>query len=116
MVAARQAVVAIEWLLVGLFALILMVHLLDLPSAWHAQPCSIDRSSGCYPWGAEGPASEFWNYGSKRIYLASSIFDAILSCVVLVSAFVLPQGRRIFALLIGGALFYLSRFFLPLVV
>jgi len=39
-----------------------------------------------------------------------------LSCVVLVSAFVLPQGRRIFALLIGGALFYLSRFFLPLVV
>jgi hypothetical protein len=56
------------------------------------------------------------NYASKRIYLASSIFDTILSCAVLVSAFVLPQGRRIFALLIGGALFYLSGFFLPLVV
>jgi hypothetical protein len=117
MVAARKAVVIIEWLLVGFFALILTLGLLDLPSAWHGQPCSVQPSSGCYPWGGtEGPASGLWNYASKRIYLVSSVFDAILSCAVLVSAFVLPQGQRIFALLIGGALFYLSGFFLPLVV
>jgi hypothetical protein len=113
MVAVRRAVAVIEWLLVGLFAFILTAGLLDLPSAWHAQPCSIQPTSGCYPWGTEGP---LWNYASKRIYLVSSSFDTILSCAVLVSAFVLPQGRRIFALLIGGALFYLSGFFLPLVV
>jgi hypothetical protein len=116
MAALRRAVVVTEWLFIGLFALFLALCLVDLPYAWRAQPCSIDPGSGCYPWGAEGPAAEFWHYASKRTYLVSSVFDVIVSCAALVGALVLPVGRRIFALLAGGALIYLSRFFLPLVV
>jgi hypothetical protein len=87
-----------------------------LPYAWHAQPCSIDRSSSCYPWGAEGPSAGLWAYASKRNYLVSSVFDTIVSCAALVGALLLPQGRRIFALLVGAALIYLSGYFLPLIV
>ena len=50
----RNAVVVIEGLLIGLLVLFLAMTVFDLPYAWHAQPCSIERSSGCYPWGAEG--------------------------------------------------------------
>ena len=116
MVALRRAVGVIEGLLVGLFVLFLTMSLLDLPYAWHAQPCSIDRSSGCYPWGAEGSVGGLWAYASKKNYLISCVFETIVSCAALVSALVLPQGRRIFALLIGVTLIYLSGFFLPLLI
>jgi hypothetical protein len=39
-----------------------------------------------------------------------------VSCAALVGALLVPQGRRIFVLLVGGALAYLSRHFLPLIV
>jgi hypothetical protein len=116
MTALRNAVVVIEGLLIGLLILFLAMTVLDLPYAWHAQPCSIERSSGCYPGGAEGPSAGSWSYASKRIYLVSSVFDTVVSCAALVGALLLPQGSRIFALLIGGALIYLSGYFLPLVV
>jgi hypothetical protein len=112
----RNAVVVVEGLLIGLLVLFLAMTVLDLPYAWHAQPCSIERSSGCYPWGAEGPSAGSWSYASKRIYLVSSVFDAIVSFAALVGALLLPQGRRIFALLVGAALIYLSGYFLPLIV
>jgi hypothetical protein len=57
-----------------------------------------------------------WAYASKRIYLVSSVFDVIVSCAVLVAALALARGRRILVLLAGGALIYLSGFFLPLLV
>jgi hypothetical protein len=116
MTALRNAVVVIEGLLIGLLVLFLAMTVLDLPYAWHAQPCSIDRSSGCYPWGAEGPSAGLWTYASKRNYLVSSVFDTVVSCAALVGALLLPQGRRMFALLVGGALIYLSGYFLPLIV
>jgi hypothetical protein len=115
MTALRNAVVVIEGLLIGLLVLFLAMTVLDLPYAWHAQPCSIERSSGCYPWGAEGYTG-LWAYASKRNYLVSSVFDTIVSCLALVAALLLPQGRRMFALLVGGALIYLSGYFLPLIV
>jgi len=112
----RNAVVVVEGLLIGLLVLILAMNVLDLPYAWHAQPCAIERSSGCYPWGAEGPSAGLWTYASKRNYLVSSVFDTIVSCAAIVGALLLPQGRRIFALLVGAALIYLSGYFLPLIV
>jgi hypothetical protein len=112
----RNAVVVVEGLLIGLLVLVLAMNVFDLFYAWHAQPCSIERSSGCYPWGAEGPSAGSWSYASKKIYLVSSVFDAIVSCAALVGALLLPQGRRIFALLVGAALIYLSGYFLPLIV
>jgi len=110
----RNAVVVVEGLLIGLLVLILAMNVLDLPYAWHAQPCAIERSSGCYPWGAEGPA-ELWIYASKRNYLVWSVFDTVVSGAALVGALLLSQGRRIFVLLVGAALTLLSRYFLPLI-
>jgi len=45
-----------------------------------------------------------------------SIFDSIVSCAALVSALILPQGKRIFALLVGVSLICLSGFLLPLII
>ena len=112
----RNAVVVVEGLLIGLLVLFLAMTVLDLPYAWHAQPCAIERSSGCYPWGAKGPSAGLWTYASKRNYLVSSVFDTIVSFAAIVGALLLPQGRRIFALLVGAALIYLSSYFLPLIV
>ena len=116
MVALRQAVVVVEGVLIGLFVLFLTMNLLDLPYAWHAQSCLVDRSAGCYPWGTEGSMAGRWAYASKRNYLALSIFDSIVSCAALVSALILPQGKRIFALLVGVSLICLSGFLLPLII
>ena len=116
MVVLRQAVVVVEGVLIGLFVLFLTMNLLDLSYAWHAQSCLVDRSSGCYPWGTEGPVAGRWAYASKRNYLVWSVFEAVVLCAALVGALLLPQGRRIFVLLVGGALAYLSRHFLPLIV
>ena len=115
MAALRNAVVVIEGLLIGLLVIFLAMTVLDLPYAWHAQPCSIERSSGCYPWGAEGPSAGLWIYASKTNYLVWSVFDTVVSGAALVGALLLPQGRRIFVLLVGGALTFLSRYFLPLI-
>ncbi len=114
--ALRQAVVVVEGLLIGLFLLFLTMNLLDLTHAWHAQSCSVDRSSSCYPWGTEGPVAGLWAYASKTNYLVLSVFDSMVSCAAFVSALVLPQGKRIFALLVGVALICLSGFFLPLII
>jgi len=111
----RNAVVVIEGLLIGLLVLFLAMTVLDLPYAWHAQPCAIERSSGCYPWGAEGPSAGLWTYASKRNYLVCCLFLAKKKCAAIVGALLLPQGRRIFALLVGAALIYLSGYFLPLI-
>jgi hypothetical protein len=116
MIALRNAAVVIEGLLIGVLVLFLAMTVFDLPYAWHAQPCSIERSSGCYPWGAEGPSAGLWTYASKRNYLVWSVFEAVVLCAALVGALLLPQGRRIFVLLVGGVLAYLSRYFLPLIV
>src|SRR4051812_36408855 len=115
MVALRQGVVVVEGLLIGLFVLFLTISLLDLPYAWHAQSCSVDRSSSCYPWGTEGPGAGLWAYASKRNYLVCRLLLEKKKCAALVSALVLPQGKRIFALLVGVALICLSGFFLPLI-
>jgi len=115
MIALRNAVVVIEGLLIGLLVLFLAMNVFDLPYAWHAQPCSIERSSGCYPWGAEGSSAGLWIYASKRNYLVWSVFDTVVSAAALVGALLLPQGRRIFVLLAGAALAFLSRYFLPLI-
>jgi len=112
----RQAVVVVEGLLMGLFVLFLTMSLLDLPYAWHAQSCSVGPSSSCYPWGTEGPTAGLWAYASQKNYLVMSVFDSMVSCAALVSALLLPQGKRIFALLIGVALIGLSGFFLPLII
>ena len=116
MVALRQAVVVVEGVLIGLFVLFLTMNLLDLFYAWHAQSCLVDRSSGCYPWGTEGPEAGRWAYASKRNYLVWSVFDLMVSCAALVSALILPQGKRIFALLLGAAMICLSGLFLPLII
>jgi hypothetical protein len=111
--ALRLAVVVIEGLLIALLVLFLTMTVLDLPYAWHAEPCSVGRSSGCYPWGTEGPGAGNWVYASKRNYLVAAVFDTVVACAALVGALLLPQGRRIWALLAGVALIYLSAFFLP---
>jgi hypothetical protein len=111
--ALRLAVVVIEGMLIALLVLFLTMTVLDLPYAWHAEPCSVGRSSGCYPWGAEGPGAGNWVYASKRNYLVAAVFDTVVACAALVGALLLPQGRRIWALLAGVALIYFSAFFLP---
>jgi hypothetical protein len=109
--AIRRAAVFAEWLLIVLFAFILLAILVDLPMAWNAQPCSVPPvSHDCYPWGTEGPAGEHWNYGSKQTYLASSIVSAVLICAAFSGAFFVSAGRRILVLLPLGILWGLAIF------
>ena len=74
----RNAVVVIEGLLIGLLVLFLAMTVFDLPYAWHAQPCSIERSSGCYPWGASA-VGFVWTYASEN-YLVWSVFSGRVVC------------------------------------
>ena len=90
--AARRMLFFIEWALIVIFALGLLGILIDLPSAWQANPCSPNDPSHCYPWGAEGPAADYWNYASKRHYLASSIFGASVASATLLGAFIVSRS------------------------
>jgi hypothetical protein len=108
----KRLVTIIEWALIAFLSIGLVVLLIDLPGAWNAKPCWQDPGQGCYPWGGEGPVAGLWNYASKQNYLASSIFEAALSGVALIGAFVISRRYRIFVLLAGIALLYASDFVL----
>jgi hypothetical protein len=111
-------VIFVEWMLIGLFVLLLAAIFLDLAGAWDAQPCSARLGGNCYPWGKgmEGPIAGAWNYESKRNYLASGIYLEIVLSLTLLGAFMVSKGRRIFILV--GALVPLKagEFLLPLLV
>ena len=112
----QRLVTIVEWALVILLSIELFVLLIDLSSAWNAQPCSSHSNQGCYPWGGEGPVAGLWHYASKRNYVASSIFAVLLSSVTLLGAFVVSRRYRIFVLLAGIVLFYTGGFLLPYVI
>jgi hypothetical protein len=117
MIALRRVVVICEWILVGLFALVSVMMLMDLPSAWNAKPCSVEMTRNCYPWGwTEGPlAGASWHYASKQNYLVSGSYLLGVTLLALISMPWLPPGRRIFALLASIALLYVGDHLLPLV-
>jgi hypothetical protein len=96
-----RAVVICEWILISLFVLVLIMSALDLPSAWHAQPCSVKITPNCYPWGwTEGPiGGPSWSYATKRNYLVSGFFMLGTAAIGLSSMFWLARGRRILVLL-----------------
>lgn len=51
----------------------------DVFSAVGAEACVGGAAwADCYPWGAEGPASESWQYQSKGMYIATGLVIAIL--------------------------------------
>ena len=58
-----------------LLSLLLIVSIYDLNSAWHARACSEPPagSSGCYPWGGEGPVAGSPEYRSKDAYIKSGL-------------------------------------------
>ena len=117
MTALQRAVVIAEWILISLFALVSVMMLVDLPSAWNAQPCSAGITPNCYPWGwTEGPlAGASWNYSSKQNYLVAGFYLLGVTALALTSMPWLPPGRRIFALLAAIALLYVGHYFIPLV-
>ncbi len=57
--------------IVGTLLLLALVGLLsiELWTAVGAQACSAAVYDNCYPWGAEGPAADWWSYASKTNYL-----------------------------------------------
>ena len=115
MTAFRRAVIVGEWILIGGFAFLLVFLLLDLPSAWFAQPCSIRPSvPNCYPWGSEGPAADAWNYSSKHTYLASVFYDLGAIAIGLSALIWLSAGRRILVLLAALTLLCADRYIVPL--
>lgn len=69
--------------------LLLAVFILDFVQAANAVACGPpDGEAGrnCYPWGAEGAASDYWQYTSKTTYLIASV----LQIMVLALAFAIP--------------------------
>lgn len=81
--------IAGQLLLVAVFAMLAW----DLFSALGAVPCSGSQSvSGCYPWGGtESPPADYWYYGSKMRYLASS---ALLLTVLIAAAWMPILAKR----------------------
>lgn len=58
----------------------------DVLAAIGAEACAGGTASAnCYPWGAEGPASESWRYESKSIYIATSVAIAVLPIIATAS-------------------------------
>ena len=101
MAVARRVVVICEWVLVTLFGLLLLILILDLPSAWFAKNCFEQPigGQGCYPWGGEGPAADAgWSYASKQNYLASGFYSLAVAAIALGLALVLRTGRRLLVL------------------
>jgi hypothetical protein len=53
-----------------------------------AKACSQPQAGlGCYPWGTEGPAGDFWNYANKNVYLTSLLVDLGILAVAIVAPF-----------------------------
>lgn len=71
-----------------LLGLLLIATIDDLYSAWHARACSEPPvgSSGCYPWGGEGPVADWPHYRSKDAYIRSGL----LSCLTLAVGMAVP--------------------------
>jgi hypothetical protein len=69
-----------------LLSLIGVVIAFDVFAAIGADACGEGAgSANCYPWGAEGPASESWRYESKCIYIATSVAIAVLPIIATAS-------------------------------
>jgi hypothetical protein len=117
MIALRRAIIICEWILISLFAFVLVMMPLELSSAWNAQPCSIEVTRDCYPWGmTEGPMEgSSWNYASKKNYLVSSFYLLGVALLALIPMPWLAPGRRILALLTAIALLYVGHHLIPLV-
>jgi hypothetical protein len=113
MIWLRRLVVVIERILVGLFAIEIAMMLLDLSQAWNAQPCSVNVTPTCYPWGTEGPTAGSWNYLNKRNYLTSEIFTLTVLTLGLSLALALRRNIRIVALIAAILLLAVSDYFIP---
>ncbi len=62
---------ALLWLSAIVMSLIGIPIAMDLVAAVGAESCKVAVQPDCYPWGAEGPASDSWRYGSKEVFLLS---------------------------------------------
>jgi hypothetical protein len=114
MVIARRLLGFVEWALILFFSIVFLMLVIDLPGAWNAEPCWPHASQDCYPWGSEGPvAGGGWSYASKRNYLASGIFVALLTSVTLLVTFLVSRAKRVVVLMAGLALLYLGELLLP---
>jgi hypothetical protein len=96
-------IVFVEWALISLFALILVINVIEFYSAWHSQSCSIKSSQSCYPWGmTEGPMEGgSWGYASKENYLVSTFVAGAFISALLILCFVVPRKFRIVVLVSG---------------
>jgi hypothetical protein len=109
MAIVRRAIVFVEWALISLFALALVINVIEFFSALDSQSCSIKPGQGCYPWGmTEGPmAGGSWGYASKENYLVSTFVGSVFASVLLILCFVVPRKFRIVVL---GSGFIAARF------
>lgn len=106
-----------QYPLIAWLVLMLIVAGFDLPSAWNAQSCGTPGAGpNCYPWTTEGPSGDFWNYASKRLYLASGMFDALVAAAALATWPLFAKDRRFIVILIAILLIYTTRFWLPSIV
>jgi hypothetical protein len=100
MAIVKRVVVIVERALISLFALILLLNVIEFFSALDSQACSIHAGQGCYPWGmTEGPmAGGSWGYASKENYLVSTFVGSVFASVLLILCFVVPRKFRIVVL------------------
>jgi hypothetical protein len=88
---------------------LLALFLNDYFTALKALPCSTPGSGAtCYPWGAEGPVADSWNYVSKETYLRASLgINFIFAGALLAPFFARGLWSGIIAMvgiLVGGLL------------
>lgn len=78
-----------------LFGLLLIALIYDLNSAWHARACSEPPvgSSGCYPWGGEGPVAGSPEYRSKDAYIKSGLASCLTLAVGMAVPFFMTRIR-----------------------
>ncbi len=100
MAIVRRVIVFVEWALISLFALALLLNVIEFFSALDSQSCSIKQGQGCYPWGmTEGPMEGgSWGYTSKENYLVSTFVGSVFASVLLILCFVVPRKFRIVVL------------------
>lgn len=98
-------------LVLGIIFLILTLTLLiDLIHAANAEACSVRVYDGCYPWGAEGPAADFWYYKSQELYMIQGAVHLVFLIGAITALAFLPPSKRksILAFLFGVSPFLLS--------
>jgi|JI10StandDraft_1071094.scaffolds.fasta_scaffold259372_3 hypothetical protein len=93
-----------ELIVQALLLALIGVVIWDLVQAVGAVACQnvteLD-AGGCYPWGWEGPFSDFWHLRNRELYLVSRALDIFVFALAFSMPFAVTDRRYgIFAMLI----------------